>query len=101
MQHQLFQDLSNGINPPEERVFIASWTNYCSKYGMGYMLTDGLVDMHFTVMTVLHPSFKAQYHQNWEISDLGLIKYAFSISISQDNAGYYFGVSLHYYAACS
>ena len=52
-------------------------------------------------MTVLHPSFKAQHHQNWEISDLGLIKYAFGISISWDNARYYFGVSLHYYAACS
>src|SRR5260370_2719796 len=33
-------------------------TNFCSKYGMGYVLTDGLVDLHFTVMTVPHSSFK-------------------------------------------
>src|SRR5260370_29679168 len=76
-------------------------TNFCSKYRMGYVLTDGSVDLHFTVMTVLHSSFKAQRCQNWEISDLGLIKYALGISISRDNAGCYFGVSLHYYAACS
>src|SRR5258708_16783302 len=76
-------------------------TNFCSKYGMGYVLTDGLVDLHFTVMTVPHSSFKAQCCQNWEISDLGLIKYALSISISWDNARCYFGVSLCYYAACS
>src|SRR5260370_37354764 len=33
-------------------------TNFCSKYGMGYVLTDGLVDLHFTVMTVPHSLFK-------------------------------------------
>ena len=33
-------------------------TNFCSKYGMGYVLTDGSVDLHFTVMTVPHLSFK-------------------------------------------
>src|SRR5260370_39695016 len=26
-------------------------TNFCSKYGMGYVLTDRSVDLHFTVMT--------------------------------------------------
>src|SRR5258708_24703617 len=57
-------------------------TNFCSKYGMGYVLTDGSVDLHFTVMTVSHSLFKAQHCQNWEISDLGLIKYALSILIS-------------------
>src|SRR5260221_8053926 len=33
-------------------------TNFCSRYRMGYVLTDGLVDLHFTVMTVPHSLFK-------------------------------------------
>ena len=46
-QHQLFRDPSDDIDPPEEQVFIASWVDYCNKYGMGYALTDGSVGMHF------------------------------------------------------
>ncbi|KAH9024390.1 hypothetical protein EDB85DRAFT_1987802 [Lactarius pseudohatsudake] len=38
---------------PEERVFIASWVDYCNKYGMGYALTDGSVGVHFNDSTTL------------------------------------------------
>src|SRR5258708_39433117 len=82
--------------PPSMHLCI---TNFCSKYRMGYMLTDGSVDLHFTVMTVPHSSFKAQCCQNWEISDLGLIKYALVISISRVNAGCFFCLILCFYAA--
>lgn len=37
----------------EERVFIASWVDYCNKYGMGYALTDGSVGVHFNDSTTL------------------------------------------------
>jgi cell cycle serine/threonine-protein kinase CDC5/MSD2 len=52
-QHQLFRDPSDDINLPEERVFIASWVDYCNKYGMGYALTDGSVGVHFNDSTTL------------------------------------------------
>ena len=52
-QHQLFRDPSDDIDLPEERVFIASWVDYCNKYGMGYALTDGSVGVHFNDSTTL------------------------------------------------
>jgi hypothetical protein len=52
-QHQLFRDPSDDVNLPEERVFIASWVDYCNKYGMGYALTDGSVGVHFNDSTTL------------------------------------------------
>jgi hypothetical protein len=52
-QHQLFRDPSNDVDLPEERVFIASWVDYCNKYGMGYALTDGSVGVHFNDNTTL------------------------------------------------
>ncbi|KAH9991935.1 kinase-like domain-containing protein [Russula vinacea] len=41
------------VDLPEERVFIASWVDYCNKYGMGYALTDGSVGVHFNDSTTL------------------------------------------------
>jgi cell cycle serine/threonine-protein kinase CDC5/MSD2 len=38
---------------PEECVFIASWVDYCNKYGMDYDLTDGSVGVHFNDSTTL------------------------------------------------
>lgn len=52
-QKQLFRDPSDDVNLPEERVFIASWVDYCNKYGMGYALTDGSVGVHFNDSTTL------------------------------------------------
>ena len=52
-QHQLFRDPSDDVDLPEERVFIASWVDYCNKYGMGYALTDGSVGVHFNDSTTL------------------------------------------------
>ncbi|TFK48906.1 Pkinase-domain-containing protein [Heliocybe sulcata] len=37
----------------EGRVFIASWVDYCNKYGMGYALTDGTVGVSFNDSTSL------------------------------------------------
>ena len=31
--------------PP--KVFVVSWLDYCSKYGMGFAMTDGTVSVHF------------------------------------------------------
>ena len=52
-QRQLFRDPSDDVNLSEERVFIASWVDYCNKYGMGYALTDGSVGVHFNDSTTL------------------------------------------------
>ena len=52
-QGLLFRDPSDDVNLPEERVFIASWVDYCNKYGMGYALTDGSVGVHFNDSTTL------------------------------------------------
>jgi cell cycle serine/threonine-protein kinase CDC5/MSD2 len=53
--HQLFLDPtwdpSDDVDLPEERVFIASWVDYCNNYGMGYALTDGPVGVHFNDST--------------------------------------------------
>ena len=43
VQHQLFRDLSNDVDLLEEQVFIASWVDYCNKYGIGYALTESRV----------------------------------------------------------
>ena len=45
-QGLLFRDPSDDVDLPEEHVFIASWVDYCNKYGMGYALTDGSVGVH-------------------------------------------------------
>ncbi|KAH9029985.1 kinase-like domain-containing protein [Lactarius pseudohatsudake] len=52
-QGLLFRDPSDDVDMPEERVFIASWVDYCNKYGMGYALTDGSVGVHFNDSTTL------------------------------------------------
>ena len=52
-QGLLFRDPSDDVDLPEERVFIASWVDYCNKYGMGYALTDGSVGVHFNDSTTL------------------------------------------------
>jgi cell cycle serine/threonine-protein kinase CDC5/MSD2 len=52
-QGLLFRDPSDDVDLPEERVFIASWVDYCNKYGMGYALTDGWVGVHFKGSTTL------------------------------------------------
>jgi len=52
-QRQLFRDPSDDVDLPEERIFIASWVDYCNKYGMGYALTDGSVGVHFNDSTTL------------------------------------------------
>ncbi|THV04761.1 Pkinase-domain-containing protein [Dendrothele bispora CBS 962.96] len=38
---------------PEEKVFIASWVDYCNRFGLGYALTDGTVGLHFNDTTSL------------------------------------------------
>jgi hypothetical protein len=52
-QGLLFCDPSDDVDLPEERVLIASWVNYCNKYGVGYALTDGSVGVHFNDSTTL------------------------------------------------
>jgi len=52
-QRQLFRDPSDDVDLSEERIFIASWVDYCNKYGMGYALTDGSVGVHFNDSTTL------------------------------------------------
>ncbi|KAH9061716.1 kinase-like domain-containing protein [Lactarius deliciosus] len=52
-QGLLFRDPTDDVDMPEERVFIASWVDYCNKYGMGYALTDGSVGVHFNDSTTL------------------------------------------------
>ncbi|KAI9433702.1 hypothetical protein H4582DRAFT_2101360 [Lactarius indigo] len=48
-----FDAAAETLYMPEERVFIASWVDYCNKYGMGYALTDGSVGVHFNDSTTL------------------------------------------------
>ncbi|WVQ80413.1 hypothetical protein IAT38_002518 [Cryptococcus sp. DSM 104549] len=38
-------------NPP--RVFVVSWLDYCTKYGMGFAMTDGTVSVHYNDSTSL------------------------------------------------
>ena len=60
-QGLLFRDPSDDVDLPEERVFIASWVDYCNKYGMGYALTDGSVGVHFNDSTTLVLAADKQY----------------------------------------
>ena len=39
------------VDLPDPTVFIVSWVDYCNKYGMGYILTDGTVGVHFNDST--------------------------------------------------
>ena len=52
-QHWLFRDLSDDVDLPKEQVFIASWVDYCNKYGMSYALTDSSIGVHFNDSTTL------------------------------------------------
>ena len=52
-QGLLFLDTSDDIDLPEERVFSASWVNYCNKYGMSHALTYGSDGVHFNDSTTL------------------------------------------------
>ena len=44
---KLFRDPRRDVGLQPERVFITSWVDYCTKYGMAYALTDGCVGVHF------------------------------------------------------
>ncbi|KAG1838246.1 hypothetical protein C8R48DRAFT_838656 [Suillus tomentosus] len=50
---KLFRDPRDDTTIPDEHVFIVSWVDYCNKYGMGYALMDGSVDVHFNDSTTL------------------------------------------------
>nr|XP_019014240.1 PLK/PLK1 protein kinase [Kwoniella pini CBS 10737]OCF53021.1 PLK/PLK1 protein kinase [Kwoniella pini CBS 10737] len=63
------QNLSNGLTlaqsdkgfrtphipatPQSPSVFVVSWLDYCTKYGMGFAMTDGTVSVHFNDSTSL------------------------------------------------
>ncbi|WWC57830.1 uncharacterized protein I303_100365 [Kwoniella dejecticola CBS 10117] len=40
-------------NPQPPSVFVVSWLDYCTKYGMGFAMTDGTVSVHFNDSTSL------------------------------------------------
>lgn len=40
-----FPDIEAEPNAP--RVFVVSWLDYCTKYGMGFAMTDGTITVHF------------------------------------------------------
>lgn len=46
------------LSPPAPRVFVVSWLDYCTKYGMGFAMSDGTVSVHFndTSSLVLSPN---------------------------------------------
>ncbi|THV04760.1 Pkinase-domain-containing protein [Dendrothele bispora CBS 962.96] len=46
---------------PEEKVFIVSWADFCSRFGLGYALTDGTVGIHFNDTTTLVLSADSQH----------------------------------------
>ncbi|KAF9817703.1 hypothetical protein IEO21_03252 [Rhodonia placenta] len=50
---RLFRDPREDAALPDPNVFIASWVDYCNKYGMGYALTDGSVGVHFNDSTTM------------------------------------------------
>ncbi|EPQ52390.1 Pkinase-domain-containing protein [Gloeophyllum trabeum ATCC 11539] len=52
-QGECFSDPREEAAMLEGRVFIASWVDYCNKYGMGYALTDGTVGVYFNDSTSL------------------------------------------------
>jgi len=70
-QRQLFRDPSDDVDLPEERIFIASWVDYCNKYGMGYALTDGSVGVHFNDSTTLVLAADKQSVAFYLLSSLG------------------------------
>ncbi|OCF44225.1 PLK/PLK1 protein kinase [Kwoniella heveanensis CBS 569] len=39
--------------PKPPKVFVVSWLDYCTKYGMGFAMTDGTVSVHFNDSTSL------------------------------------------------
>ncbi|WVQ94034.1 hypothetical protein IAU59_001112 [Kwoniella sp. CBS 9459] len=41
------------VNPKPPKVFVVSWLDYCTKYGMGFAMTDGTVSVHFNDSTSL------------------------------------------------
>lgn len=43
--------------PPAPKVFVVSWLDYCTKYGMGFAMSDGTIAVHFndTSSLVLSP----------------------------------------------
>ncbi|WRT63607.1 uncharacterized protein IL334_000530 [Kwoniella shivajii] len=42
-----------GNDPKPPSVFVVSWLDYCTKYGMGFAMTDGTVSVHFNDSTSL------------------------------------------------
>ncbi|WWD22337.1 hypothetical protein CI109_106828 [Kwoniella shandongensis] len=47
--------------PAAPKVFIVSWLDYCTKYGMGFVMTDGSVGAHFNDSETLVYSPNMQY----------------------------------------
>lgn len=47
----MFPGIESKPRPP--RVFVVSWLDYCTKYGMGFAMTDGTVSVHFNDSTSL------------------------------------------------
>lgn len=45
------------LSPPAPKIFVVSWLDYCTKYGMGFAMSDGTVSVHFndTSSLVLAP----------------------------------------------
>ncbi|KAI0346702.1 Pkinase-domain-containing protein [Trametopsis cervina] len=50
---QLFRDPRIDADLPDPEPYIASWVDYCNKYGMGYALTDRSVGVHFNDSTTM------------------------------------------------
>ncbi|KZT24843.1 Pkinase-domain-containing protein [Neolentinus lepideus HHB14362 ss-1] len=50
---KVFSDPEEVDAMQQGKVFIASWVDYCNKYGMGYALTDGTVGVYFNDSTSL------------------------------------------------
>jgi polo-like kinase 1 len=48
------------VKPPAPNVFIVSWLDYCTKYGMGFAMSDGTIAVHFNDSSslVLSPAKK-------------------------------------------
>ena len=58
---KLFRDPAQDMELPNPKLFIASWVDYCNKYGMGYALTDGSVGVYFNDSTTIVLSPDGQY----------------------------------------
>ncbi|ODN75912.1 hypothetical protein L202_05897 [Cryptococcus amylolentus CBS 6039] len=48
-----FQTPQIESRPEAPSVFVVSWLDYCTKYGMGFAMTDGTVSVHFNDSTSL------------------------------------------------